>query len=69
MCVLNRTFAIKQMVQWGKEVFLVRDLTDAMYNPKMKPFVTHQQGTDLIIAFIEEHWCPTIESKALTGAK
>jgi nicotinamidase-related amidase len=69
MCVLNRTFAIKQMVKWGKEVFLVRDLTDAMYNPKMKPFVTHQQGTDLIIAFIEEHWCPTIESKALTGAK
>jgi len=67
MCVLNRTFAIKQMVKWGKTVYLVRDLTDAMYNPKMKPFVTHQRGTEMIVEFIEEHWCPTIESKHLLG--
>ena len=65
MCVLNRTFAIKQMVKWGKSVYLVRDLTDAMYNPKMKPMVSHQRGTELIIEFIEQHWCPTIESKQL----
>jgi nicotinamidase-related amidase len=69
MCVLNRTFAIKQMVKWGKNVFLVRDLTDAMYNPKMKPFVTHQKGTELIVEFIEQNWCPTIESKDLLGRK
>lgn len=69
MCVLNRTFAIKQMVKWGVEVYLVRDLTDAMYNPKMKPFVPHEQGTNLIIEYIEANWCPTIESKQLTGAK
>jgi nicotinamidase-related amidase len=68
MCVLNRTFAIKQMVKWGKNVFLVRDITDAMYNPKMKPMVDHKQGTELIIAYIEQNWCPTIESKEL-GAK
>jgi nicotinamidase-related amidase len=67
MCVLNRTFAIKQMVKWGKTVYLVRDLTDAMYNPKMKPMVTHQKGTELIIEYIEQHWCPTIESKQLVG--
>jgi len=67
MCVLNRTFAIKQMVKWGKSVFLVRDLTDAMYNPKMKPMVTHQKGTELIIEYIETYWCPTIESKQLMG--
>jgi nicotinamidase-related amidase len=67
MCVLNRTFAIKQMVKWGKDVYLVRDLTDAMYNPKMKPMVTHRQGTDMIIEFIEQYWCPTIESKDLRG--
>jgi nicotinamidase-related amidase len=65
MCVLNRTFAIKQMVKWGKDVYLVRDLTDAMYNPKMKPMVTHKEGTELIIAHIEQYWCPTIESKQL----
>lgn len=69
MCVLNRTFAIKQMVKWGQEVYLIRDLTDAMYNPKMKPFVTHKKGTELIIEFIEENWCPTIESKSLIGNK
>jgi nicotinamidase-related amidase len=69
MCVLNRTFAIKQMVRWGKDVFLVRDLTDAMYNPKMKPFVTHEKGTELIVEFIEQNWCPTIESKSLLGKR
>jgi nicotinamidase-related amidase len=69
MCVLNRTFAIKQMVKWGQEVYLVRDLTDAMYNPKMKPFVDHKKGTELIIEFIELNWCPTIESKGLVGGK
>jgi nicotinamidase-related amidase len=67
MCVLNRTFAIKQMVKWGKNVLLVRDLTDAMYNPKMKPMVSHQKGTELIIEYIETYWCPTIESKQLTA--
>ncbi|HUR52790.1 MAG TPA: isochorismatase [Gemmataceae bacterium] len=67
MCVLNRSFAIKQMVKWGVATYLVRDLTDAMYNPKMKPFVTHEQGTNLIIEHIEAHWCPTITSAALKG--
>src|SRR5205823_8610243 len=65
MCVLNRSFAIKQMVRWDVKTFLVRDLTDAMYNPKMKPMVTHEKGTQLIIEFIEKNWCPTIESAAL----
>jgi nicotinamidase-related amidase len=69
MCVLNRSFAIKQMVKWDVATFLVRDLTDAMYNPKMKPFVTHAKGTDLVIEHIETHWCPTVESKALPGGK
>lgn len=65
MCVLNRSFAIKQMVKWDVKTFLVRDLTDAMYNPKMKPMVTHEKGTQLIIEYIEKNWCPTIESKSL----
>lgn len=69
MCVLNRSFAIKQMVKWDVKTFLVRDLTDAMYDPRAKPFVTHDKGTQLIIEYIETHWCPTVESKALLGAK
>lgn len=69
MCVLNRSFAIKQMVKWGVSTLLVRDLTDAMYNPKMKPFVTHARGTELVIGHIETHWCPTVLSQALPGGK
>ena len=69
MCVLNRSFAIKQMVKWDVRTFLVRDLTDAMYNPKMKPMVTHDKGTQLIIEYIEKHWCPSVESKALAALK
>lgn len=65
MCILNRTFAIKQMVKWGIDTLLVRDLTDAMYNPKMKPFVSHERGTGLIVEFIETHWCPTVDSRQL----
>lgn len=67
MCVLNRSFAIKQMVKWGVDTLLVRDLTDAMYNPKKRPFVSHEAGTNLIIEYIEAHWCPTVTAKDLAG--
>jgi nicotinamidase-related amidase len=59
MCVLHRTFAIKPMTRLGIRCVLVRDLTDAMYNPKMKPFVSHEEGTARIIEYIEQYWCPT----------
>ena len=62
MCVLNRGFAIKQMVRWGKNVVLVRDLTDAMYDPAMPPYVSHDEGTRLVIEYIEKSWCPTVLS-------
>jgi len=63
MCILNRTFSIKQLRKWDVNCFLVRDLTDAMYNPKMKPMVSHEAGTNLVIAYIEQHWCPSVTSK------
>lgn len=65
MCILNRSFGIKQLVRWGLDVVLVRDLTDAMYNPAMPPYVSHEAGTQLVIEFIEKHWCPTILSDDL----
>jgi nicotinamidase-related amidase len=67
MCVLNRTFAIKQMTKWGIRCVLVRDLTDTMYNPKMRPFVSHEEGTELVIRHIEKYWCPTTTSAELMG--
>jgi nicotinamidase-related amidase len=66
MCVLNRTFAIKQMTRWGIRCVLIRDLTDTMYNPRKRPFVTHDEGTDLVIKHIEKHWCPSVLSSDLT---
>jgi hypothetical protein len=62
MCVQHRSFAIKQMVRWGMPVALVRDLTDTMYNPAMPPYVSHEEGTRLVVEFIEKFWCPTIAS-------
>jgi len=65
MCILNRSFAIKQMTKWGIHCVLVRDLTDAMYNPKMKPNVSHEEGTERIIEHIEKYWCPSVLSADL----
>jgi nicotinamidase-related amidase len=65
MCILNRGFAIKQMSKWGMRCILVRDLTDAMYNPQRSPFVSHAQGTELVIQHIEKYWAPTTTSTEL----
>lgn len=65
MCILRRSFAIKQMVRWGVGIALIRDLTDAMYNPARSPYVSHEQGTALVIGYIEKFWCPTVASADL----
>lgn len=67
MCILNRTFGIKQMVRWDVPVALVRDLTDSMYNPASPPYVSHDAGTGLVIDYIEKFWCPTVHSQYLFG--
>jgi nicotinamidase-related amidase len=65
MCILNRSFAIKQLTRWGVPCVLLRDLTDAMYNPKKAPFVPHADGTELVIQHIEKHYCPSALSADL----
>ncbi len=69
MCVLGRPFSIRQMVYQGQNVVLMRDLTDTMYNPRMRPFVSHFRGTDLIVKHIEKFWCPTITSVDFVGGE
>ncbi len=66
MCVLGRPFGIRQMVRLGKNVVLARDLTDAMYDPRQPPYVSHARGTELVIEHIEKYWCPTILGEDLT---
>ena len=66
ICILNRGFGIRQMTRLGFQVALVRDLTDSMYDPRTRPFVSHTRGTELIIEHIETRWCPSILSADLT---
>jgi nicotinamidase-related amidase len=66
ICILNRGFGIRQMTRLGFQVALVRDLTDAMYDPRKRPFVSHTRGTELVIEHIETKWCPTVASEDLT---
>ncbi len=65
MCILRRSFGIMAMVRWGVPIALVRDLTDAMYNPARPPYVSHEEGTRLVIEYIEKFWCPTVASDDL----
>ena len=65
MCILHRSFGIKQMVKWGIDAVLVRDLTDTMYNPSKAPYVSHDEGTKLVVQFIEAFWCPSMTSTDL----
>jgi len=65
MCVLGRPFAIRNMTRLGINCFLVRDLTDAMYDPKDRPHVSHEEGTELVVQHIEKYWCPSLLSEDL----
>lgn len=66
MCILGRPFGIRQQVRLGMNAVLARDLTDAMYDPRQRPFVSHDKGTALIIGHIEKYWCPSVLSEDLT---
>jgi nicotinamidase-related amidase len=67
MCVLGRSFAIRQLVSLGQNVALMRDMTDSMYNSRQRPFVDHFTGNDLVAWHIEKYWCPTITSDQIIG--
>ena len=68
MCILNRSFGIRQMSKWGLRCILVRDLTDSMYNPASRPYVSHTEGTELVIQHIEQYWAPSVTSNELLSA-
>ena len=65
ICILNRSFGARQMTRLGFDVVLARDLTDSMYDPRTRPFVSHTRGTELVIEHIETMWCPSIVSDNL----
>ncbi|WP_155907143.1 cysteine hydrolase family protein [Lunatimonas lonarensis] len=67
MCILGRPFAIRQLANLGKNVVLMRDMTDSMYNPERHPYVSHFEGTDLVVDHVEKFWGPTMLSTDITG--
>ena len=69
MCVLGRPFGLRQMAKNGRNVVLMRDMTDTMYNPKQWPYVNHYKGTELIVEHIEKFVAPTITSDQIIGGK
>jgi nicotinamidase-related amidase len=66
MCVLGRPFGIRQLTRLGFNVVLARDLTDSMYDPREAPWVSHARGNELMMAHVEQYWCPTIAGADLT---
>jgi peptidase E len=64
-CVVARSFGIRQMLKLGKNVVLARDLTDALYDPRQPPYVSHARGTEIVIEHIERYLCPSIRSADL----
>jgi nicotinamidase-related amidase len=69
MCVLRRTFGLRNWAKYGKNIMLVRDLTDSMYNPEKPPYVDHFTGTDLVVEHIEKYICPSTISTGITGGR
>jgi nicotinamidase-related amidase len=67
MCVLGRPFGLRQMAKNGRDVVLMRDMTDTMYNPARSPHVSHFAGTELMVEHVEKYVCPTITSDQVLG--
>ena len=67
ICVVGRPFGLRNLVRYGKNAVLVRDLTDSMYNPARPPHVDHFTGTGLVVEHIEKYICPSVVSTDLTG--
>jgi nicotinamidase-related amidase len=55
MCVLDRSFGIKQLRRWGIECRLVSDLTEA----------APPTYTDDVVKYIDTNWCRAVTSDAL----
>lgn len=67
MCIIHRSFGLRNMTSYGHNVVLARDLTDAMYDSRQSPYVNHFAGVGLVIDYIEKYISPSILSTDITG--
>lgn len=63
ICIVRRSFGIRQMVYNGKNIMLCRDLTSVGGSHTETRSKAYQQ----IIEHIEKYWCPSITSQSITG--
>lgn len=68
LCVCGRPFGLRQMTYLKKDVVLCRDLTDSLFQSRIKNY-DHFVGTEKIVQQIEADICPTILSTDITGEK
>ncbi len=67
MCVMQRSFGMRGMITNGKNVVLMRDMTDLMYDARQYPYVNHFEGLGLMVEYIEKYVAPTVVSTDITG--
>lgn len=66
ICVSGRPFGLRQMTYHGKNVVLVRDLTDGLFQP-VDSDLDHIAGNELIVKHIEASVAPTMLSSDITN--
>lgn len=66
VCLLKRPLGIRKMKSEGYNCYLCSDLTDIMYDPKMPPKTTHANALQIVLDYIEQRLCPTINSTEIS---
>lgn len=69
MCILTRSFGLRNMERLGMNAVFMRDLSDVMHDSDAAPYVSHYTGNSLMNAYIEKFISPTMVSTDLTGEK
>jgi hypothetical protein len=68
MCVMGKPLGIRNWVQRGINVVLVRDLTRPMYSPASPPYVNLDVATKMMTDYVEKFWCPTVASEEILNS-
>lgn len=67
MCVIGRYFGIRNLVRYGFNTVLTRDLTDCRVPHGAEPFKHHYTSLDYVVWYVEKYLCPTVVSGELIG--
>ena len=67
MCVVGRAFGIRNLLRYGFDTVLVRDMTDCRAPQDEAPFFNHYTALDYAVRHIERYLCPTVASGQLIG--